>query len=184
VNNAAKAFTMIEMMVVIVIIGIMAAIMIPRFTQKSPRAEWPMIVDDLNNLVFFARQEAIANQKNYRLAFTNTQNHALMVVVEEEKQNPEKPEQIIYEPAFSYYFTPQYIFHESVSLKAFFVNKTKKIEEGEKGKEYCYVIPDGLVQDITLQLFHKNSPDEKGVTLKMMPFYGIFTIEEGFTRPG
>jgi prepilin-type N-terminal cleavage/methylation domain-containing protein len=182
VNNASKAFTFIEMMVVIMLIGILASIMIPRFATREPKADWSTVIDELNNLVFFARQEAIANQHVYRLTLTNIPGRPINVIVQEEKINPEKPGRI-YVPTFSYYFKPDYTLHESISLKAFFNGREKILSEGDKGQAYCYVIPEGLVQETTIQLVRRDANGEHGVTLSMMPFYGTFTLQEGFKRP-
>ena len=45
-----KGFTLIELLIVVVIIGILAAIAIPRFTQTRERAFQSAVVSDLRNL--------------------------------------------------------------------------------------------------------------------------------------
>lgn len=183
------AFTFIEMMVVMALIGVMAAFVLPRFVHRTPTAEWPVIIDELNNLVTFARHEAIANHKIYRLTFTKDQQQKITIDVQEENPDPEHPNKKVYPPATSDYFNPHYTFHESVLLKTLYNGKQKTLVEDEKGIAYCYIIPDGLTQDITLHLFHKSNPveknqsEEKGVTIKLHPFAGVFTIEEGFIKP-
>ena len=176
------AFTFIEIMVVMALIGVMAAFILPRFTHRTPKAEWPTIVEDLNNLVTFARHEAIVHHKNYRLTFTKNQQQ-VDITVEEENPDQEHTGKKAYTTASSYYFDPTYTLNELVILKAFFNEKVKTLVEDEKGVAYCYIIPDGLTQAITLHLFHKNQPDEKGVTLKLEPFSGMFTMEDGFIKP-
>ena len=52
-----KAFTLIEIMVVIALLGFMAAIVLPRMTRKPPSAEWKNILDDINNVVLFKLHE-------------------------------------------------------------------------------------------------------------------------------
>jgi len=173
---------MMEMMVVIFLIGILASIMLPRMARRAPQTEWKTILDDLNNLVFFARQEAMANQRVYRLAFRSVTTGADSVAVEEERPDPEKPQQKIYTPVSSYYFTPSYTFHDSIKIKAFYKGRKDVLEE-EKGRAYCYVIPDGLVEDVLIQLTHKSENEETGGSFKMMPFFGKFEFFVGYEKP-
>ena len=75
---------MIEMMVVIFLIGVMATFVIPRLAHKTPQSEWSTILYDLNNLAFFARQEAISNQAVYRLNFKSGGNAPDLIIIEQE----------------------------------------------------------------------------------------------------
>jgi len=183
VNKSRSAFTMIEIMVVIFLVGILATIVFPRAMRKEPQADWKTILEDMNNLVFFARQEAIANQRMYRLAFHSVTTGPDFVIVEEERQDPEKPKQKIYVPATSYYFTPRYVFHPAIKIKAFFRGK-KDVLEDQKGRGYCHVISDGLVEDALIHMTRKIDNEETGGTFKMMPFFGKFEFFDGYQKPG
>ena len=46
-NRTAKAFTLVEILVVVVILGIIAAIVVPRFSNASAIARASMMADDL-----------------------------------------------------------------------------------------------------------------------------------------
>lgn len=182
-KKAGAAFTMMEMMVVIFLIGIISAIVIPRVAYRAPKSEWPNILDEVNNLVFFARQEAAANQKNYRLNFKSQSTGQDSVWVEEENDDPEKPMHKIYSAVSSSYFTPKYLFHESVKIKAVYLGKEEQLTE-QRGQAFCYVIPDGLVQEVVMHLVRKvDDAEEVRATFKMMPFLGKFEHYEGFLRP-
>jgi len=50
---------MIEIMVVIFLIGVVTAFVSPRISFKEPKSDWNTVLNDLNKLTFFARQEAI-----------------------------------------------------------------------------------------------------------------------------
>jgi len=49
-RNAQAGFTLIELLIVVVIIGILAAIIVPRFDQYRQRAHFVSIVNDFRNL--------------------------------------------------------------------------------------------------------------------------------------
>jgi Tfp pilus assembly protein FimT len=173
---------MIEMMVVIFLIGVMATITIPRLAYKSPKAEWGSVLDELNNITLFARQEAIANHTVYRLNFKPNGSNPDTVTIEQEIEDPEKPGKKNYKQATSYYIKTQYQLHPSIKIKAFYHGHRNELSSSD-GNTYCYIIPNGLVQDVLIHLIKS----EKGVgynkSIKMMPFYGKFEMEEGFVKP-
>jgi type II secretory pathway pseudopilin PulG len=174
---------MLEMLVVIALIGVVATIAFPRMMYKTPEAEWPNVLEELNNLVYFARQEAISNQHNYRLNFKANGPAPDEVIVEEEVDDPEHPGRKKYQQAQSYYIKTQYIFHESIKLKSLFHGKEDVLSAADKAQGQCYVIPDGLVQDILVHAIKKEKGGESRVSFKMMPFYGRFDFSEGFVKP-
>src|SRR5215207_365439 len=51
VRNAKKGFTLIELLIVVVIIGILAAIAIPKFANTKEKAYYAAMKSDLRNLV-------------------------------------------------------------------------------------------------------------------------------------
>ena len=181
-KHQSCAFTMIEMMVVITLIGVMLAVGLPRLVHRRPDSEWPTILQDLNNLVFFARQEAISNQKNYRLTFKANKTPPDEVLVEEEVDDTEHPGKKIFQLATSYFMKTRYVLHDSIKIKSLFHGKQDEISS-DVGQGYCYVIPDGLVQDVLIHLTKKEGVSEFKTSLKMMPFQGTFELIDGAVRP-
>jgi type IV pilus assembly protein PilA len=60
-----KGFTLIELLIVVVIIGILAAIAIPRFGETRERAFRSSIVSDLRNVQTLQEQYYFDNSYNY-----------------------------------------------------------------------------------------------------------------------
>lgn len=60
--NRYKGFTLVELMVVIALLAIMAAIAIPGFTDFIKRNETESAADDVNRLLQYARNQAIATR--------------------------------------------------------------------------------------------------------------------------
>lgn len=173
----SSGFTLLEMMVVIVLLGLLATIIVPRLTRRNPEAEWIHIVDTLNNMVGFARQESIVNQCPYRLAFYAFPDKEHAVVIEQEVLNPEKKNAKIYIPASSNYFPTRYTFSPEIKIINIVLNK--KSQFNGQNVAYCNLIPEGLVQAITLYLKRIEKDKESTVTLTMLPFLGKFDLLEG-----
>lgn len=183
--NKSSAFTFIEMLMVLLLVGVVASVMMPLITRRRVSKEkWSIIQDDCNNLVFFARQEAIANGRVHRLTFSSPKGAiADQVTIEEERQDPEKPEKKIYVPVQSYYFETRYEFDQSVKIRRVYVGRQETFTENPIAGAHCYIVPDGLVQDVIIQLTRTRGGTQEGGSLKMNPFFGKFEFEEGYVKP-
>ena len=182
-----NAFTLIEVMVTVVIIGIMAVMIFPRMLRRSPNVEWAHVNKELNNLLYFARQEAILNKEIYRLAI-ETKGPEHIISVETQKPDPAKPGQKKYMHAPSEYFEARYTLPSALKIHAVYKGKQEQLEEN-KQVAHCYIIPDGLVEDMLIHMKRSNekqseheSTDTKG-TFKIEPFFGTFTFSSGYSKP-
>jgi len=171
VRNCKRAFTVIELLIVVFIVGLGASMVVPRLLRRSPSTEWTTIRGELNNMLYFARQEAITSQKVHRLVFNQKQR----LVTVEVDSGEEKPGVHTYEVASSYYFTTNYTLPEEVSFTTIKLGKIDLFEEN-KGVAYCYVVPHGLVQDIQVTLRRKAQDGESVCVFHVSPFLGKFEI--------
>ena len=64
-TNTRKGFTLIELLIVVVIIGILAAIAIPKFANTKDKAYVAAMKSDLRNLATYEEQYAADNNGAY-----------------------------------------------------------------------------------------------------------------------
>ena len=64
-KNSRKGFTLIELLIVVVIIGILAAIAIPKFANTKDKAYVAAMKSDLRNLATYEEQYAADNNGAY-----------------------------------------------------------------------------------------------------------------------
>ncbi|HEY3134346.1 MAG TPA: prepilin-type N-terminal cleavage/methylation domain-containing protein [Gemmatimonadaceae bacterium] len=64
-SGSRKGFTLIELLIVVVIIGILAAIAIPKFANTKEKAYVAAMKSDLRNLATYEEQYAADNQGAY-----------------------------------------------------------------------------------------------------------------------
>ena len=64
-SNSRKGFTLIELLIVVVIIGILAAIAIPKFANTKDKAYVAAMKSDLRNLATYEEQYAADNNGAY-----------------------------------------------------------------------------------------------------------------------
>ncbi|MFA5074921.1 MAG: type II secretion system protein [Candidatus Babeliales bacterium] len=176
-----KAFTLLEILIVMVVIGSMITIIGYMLVVRKPEADLKTVLSEFNGLVNIARQEAIATQKIHRLYFQPNKNQPDFVAVQVEEKDPENPEKLIYKQIEPLYSKSKYNLPEEVKMDAFYIGRVEQFSEN-KNKAYCYVIPNGLVQDVKIYLIKKSDGREEKVTFKMEPFLGNFDMHEGFIK--
>lgn len=177
-----QAFTMIEMLVVLALMGILFSMMAPRFSRRSSSSDWSAILCELNNLVQFARQESIADQVTFRLVFYKGKQGAPDGVFVERMVRLADDGKKIFEQATSPYLKVTYEFAENVHLRKCYLGKEELLRES--GQAFCYIMPEGLVQDLFVHVSRAEDDKDETVTLKMQPFYGRFELIEKAVRPG
>lgn len=163
------AFSLLEVLIVVFIIGVAASMVMPRLLRRSSAIEWTSIRDELNNMLYFARQESITSQKIHRLNF-NRSERLITVEVEAGEKKPGEP---LYEPVYSHYFTSRYELPEQLSLITLKLGKKELFSE-HKGRGWCYVLPHGLVEDVALTIERTDKDETQTRTFTVGPFLGVF----------
>lgn len=181
-QSSSPGFSLIEIMVVVALLGLLLAMVMPRLSRRAPSSEWKTVLSEFNNLAQFARQESIAEQAVFRLNFSRGKNPAPDTVTVERlsKIGPDGKQE--FTQASSPYLPTKYELAETIRFRAVFHGKQDQLQEG--GQAFCYLIPDGLVQDTYVQLMRIENLKEEAVTLKMLPFDGYFELAEKIIRPG
>ncbi len=170
------------MMVVLALIGLLISMVAPRFSRRSPSSDWKVIISELNNFTQFARQESVAEQVVFRLNFLRGKNKAPDCVVIEHWVGVDKKGNQEFAQVSSPYMKTRYEFAENVRVKAVYLGKQELYIEN--GQAFCFVVPEGLVQDVYIQLVRTEEGKEDFVTLKMRSFEGAFELIERLVRPG
>ncbi|MFA6262939.1 MAG: type II secretion system protein [Candidatus Babeliales bacterium] len=183
ISKNHTAFTLLETLVVIALMIVIAAFTLPRLFRRAPAVEWKNIADDLNNLVLFARHNAIEERRTLRIVFRQIANNRDTITVEEPIDDPDRPGRVKYRPVSSYYMTTIYRLADGVKLKAVYHGKREMLADN-RGVAYGAVTPDGLVQDIVVHMTRVLNGTESGGTFKMNPFLGTFEFYDGLLRPG
>lgn len=180
--TSSKGFTLIEMMVVLALIGLLISMVAPRLSRRSPSSEWRTIAEEFNNFVQFARQESIAEQVLFRLNLSRGKNKTPDVVLIEHLVKTDDAGKQEFAQMSSPYMKTRYEFADNVHIRAVYLGKQEIFIEN--GQAFCYVAPEGLVQDVYIQLTRTEEGKEEVVTLKMLSFDGYFELIEKLVRPG
>ncbi|MBD3273614.1 prepilin-type N-terminal cleavage/methylation domain-containing protein [Candidatus Dependentiae bacterium] len=182
VNGKRSAFTLIEILIVMVIIGFMVTIIPSWIFKKKVDATLPAVMSEFNNLLLIARQQAVLNQKTCRLFFKSEKNLRDYVVVQIMEQDPENSEKKVFKVASSEYLDTKYDLPKGIKLEAVYLDGNELFSEN-KGEAYCYITPNSLVQDIMVHIIRRLDDLDQKATFKIEPFIGEFELYNGFLKP-
>jgi len=181
-----SGFTLIEIMVVLTLIGLLAAIISPNFRRRQPAQEVQQFVGALNALLRLAAQQASVMGKLHRIYFDFEHNKVTVQVKGEGKDN--KGEQIFKTMKAPYlrnaltwpnHFIPQNFFIEGVDELA------EQGDERNKKKVWFFIMPDGLAQDIIINIVDRNPAyrgKSKQIGLVLNPFTAQFRMYDSFQK--
>lgn len=175
-------FTLIEIIIVMIIIGIMTT-MITRVVVRKPVDEWDYVLEEFNNLAYVARQESLAIRSVHRILLQSSDDNGDRMIIEREFDDPEKVGMKKYERATSKYLDVEYVFPETIRLKAVYVNGKPSFDRYREGKAFIYVTHEGLVQPAIVQLTRTHDDQESFASFILEPFIGTFEFKDGLHKP-
>lgn len=179
----SQAFSLIEILVVVAIMAIIATTTFPRMLKQGSDTKFPHVLGELNNLAFYARQEAILQRKVFRLSFqVNTQTPDV-IVIESEEKDKEKPGKTIFKPYEGLGFQAKYELPKEIKINAVYQQGKEQLELNKGKVAYCYIIPDGIMEDLLVRMTRTFDKDEEKASFKIRPFLGNFEFFESWIKP-
>ncbi len=167
------AFSLIEILLGLAIIGLGASLVMPRLIRRPHESEWPTIQHELNTMLFFARQEAIVTQKIHRI----TCDEKARTIVAQAPTGEDKNGEALYDQVYSSYFTTKYELPAQIRFGAVKLGKKNLFEE-HKGLASCYVVPNGLIQEMSIELIRDDGGQITRKVYTAAPFLGTFDDSE------
>jgi prepilin-type N-terminal cleavage/methylation domain-containing protein len=171
-----SAFSLIEILVVLFIIGLLGSIVIPNFQTATPRAEREQFITKLSSLTQFGCQQALITQKIHRLYF-NLKTRTIALQIEREIDNKKKftsPESNLVESEFEY--------PEQFEIKQFIIegfDELKRFAGSGTDTTWFYLVPNGMTQDAKIIFTDKKDTlggRPRTTTLHINPFNGHFRV--------
>ncbi|MBM3893605.1 hypothetical protein FJ365_04380 [Candidatus Dependentiae bacterium] len=182
-GRAKLAFTLVEMLAVIFLASLLLSMILPLLNRRQkPEESWETLHEQLNQIASFARQEALIKRKVYRLVFEQVPNREGKVFVEQEQPDPEHAEKKMYIATKSDYQLTSLTLTHGRTIRAVYIGRQNVLGDQEK-QACCYVIPDGMMQPVVLQIAKKDKFGEEVVSFQLNPFLGSFDRHEGKFKP-
>lgn len=179
----SQAFSLIEILVVVAIMALIATTTLPRMLKQGSDTKWPHVLGEFNNLVFFARQEAILQRKVLRLTFQVNPIPPDAIYLESEEQDTEKPDKKVFKLYKGFGFETKYELPKEVRIVAVYQQGKEQLELNNGKFAYCYVVPDGIMEDVLIRLTRTFDKDEEKASFKIRPFLGNFEFFHKWIKP-
>ena len=182
-----SGFSLIEIMVAIVIIGIVAAIVVPNLGKSKARQERDKFISELNALTGFALHNAVKTKKLHQVFFDFAEGKReiyLKIFTQKDKYGKDE-----WAPVTRSYVKNFVKMIDQLELKNFYVegkDEVGKLSSGKGGNVYIYV-SDGICQNVVIN-YLDNNQEKSGrnklpLGLVLNPFSAQFEVFDEFKKP-
>jgi prepilin-type N-terminal cleavage/methylation domain-containing protein len=172
-------FTFLEIMIVLVIIGIMATIVVPRLFYRPAKPPLDTFVYELNRLLQASILEAIRTELLHRLFFDFKKNQVFLEVASKKNVDPQAPA-TLYHRVGSLAVPTEIVIPENLIFRHFYIGAIDEMVGLGKGTIHFFIGPDGAVQEVTIVIADENN---NTITLMTNPFSGQLVLYEGIKKP-
>jgi len=182
-------FTLIEILVAIILIGILATFLVPNLVRRVPGYERKQFVEQLNALTQFAWQQAITKRLPYKILIDTVKR---TMVVEESTGERDAKGEPKFVPVKSAYVRTSAPWNEQLLVKQIYIEKDEQLSRhvgvGNKSslEAWYFIMPDGITQPVVINFIDtKDTVDGKprDVGLVLNPFTAQFKEYDTFQKP-
>jgi len=179
-RRSAPAFTLLELLGVLFLGGLLISLLAPLISRRRSLETWDSVQDHLNQVMVFARQEALTKRKLCRVVFQHVTRDQDSIFVEEEYPDPDEPQNAFkrrFRPVTSDFIPMPLMLSAERRIRAVYRGKENILPEPQ-GQAYAYVIPDGLVQEVSVHVVKTEEKIEELAVFDLNPFLGTFERRE------
>jgi type II secretory pathway pseudopilin PulG len=180
-----QAFMLVEILAVLFLGGLLVSLFAPMIGRRRPQETWEIVLESLNQVATLARQEALVRRKTVRVVFQHVRQGQDSFFVEEEGSDPEFPDDPFkkkYKMLDAAYVKMPVLLPPSKQIRAVFSGKNNILPDPQ-GQAYSYVIPDGMMQPVVLQIAKVEDKMEELIQFDLNPFLGVFERGESVFKP-
>jgi len=192
-GNKSQGFTFLELVVVIAIIGILAAIVAPNLRNRLPVYERNRFRTNINALLQIARQNAIATNKLHKIIFDLKKRTVSVEARTNKKLEKDKYE---FKSISSRYLNSVYEWPENeFKFESFFIGNRDELKtiwsEKNESKIWFFITIEGIAQPVIINALDikdikdTKGPEKKGngFSLVLNPFSAQFKEYDEFQKP-
>ncbi len=179
------AFTLIELLLALLVVGIIASMMLPNLGARKPRQEREQFLAQLNTVVGFAWRQAMVSGKPTKVLFDFKKNNNTVSVqqVTGQKDRDGNPISVPVKSAHAIMKFPDRYVIKNFLIERF--DEMKRYNDPRNFSTWFFVMPGGLTQEVIINLV--DTKDKKAgkpypVGLVLNPFTAQFKIYDEFQK--
>ena len=181
--NFQRGFTLLELMVVLVLIGLLATILIPNLRRQAPNHDRKELAGYLNAISLFAMQRAVETHRVHKIVLNLSKR-----TISLEMQSPKKDNKDVFVPVKSSFLRTEFRWAPHLIFKNIYIDKEDKMQLFQKLAEtWFFIIPEGIGQAVVLNILDMKDTrmniKGKQVSLVLNPFTLQFKEYDSFQNP-
>lgn len=183
-GTSKRGFSLVEVLIVLFLVGIMAAAIVPNFQGRKPRQEREQFIQRLNSLVRYGWQSAIMTHKLHRVYFDIKRS---VIRVEVESEAKDSKGEASFAPMSNTYVNHNLVIPKQLTIKSFMIEGKEETNRSSKlDKVWFFIVPEGLTQEVTINMVDTQDQDAQNrprrIGLVLNPFSAQFKVYDDFQK--
>lgn len=177
IESKKSGFTLIEIVIAFIIMGLILAVALPRFGQQSPRHERKKFITQLNSLAQSALQHTFVTRTMHKVVINLEQRRAWIEF--SPSNNVDERGNMYFERLTRWHAPTEMVIPSYLKMKSFIVGGSEQVQRSINRAtiEFYFLIgPDGIAQEVTMTLIdsrrQRDRPDASmpPISLILSPF--------------
>lgn len=183
-NDNTSGFTLLELLIVLLILGILGSFIAPAFSNRTPRYQREQFIAGLNALMHVGLTQAISTHMLHQV-YVDMKKHEISLR-KHTGEYDKSGEPICTQVPGEYIHATQSI-PEQFIFKQFWIEGINEIQSGSKTNElWFYIVPGGLTQYVTINMLDTQDTLEndkpRPIGLVLNPFMAQFKVYDAFQK--
>lgn len=150
-------FTLIELMIVLVILGLVSALVLPNFMKKNASKQRAQCIEQLNGLLHFAWQQSVTQAKPYQIMFDFDRKSISL----HQGRFSESNADFEYVPFKVSHFATTIYIPQDIRIKRFIIDgfdEMGRFMGGATTESWFFINDRGIAQQVTIVITQTDKP--------------------------